>query len=116
MIHNLLDPVYMGGHIEAVKTSAFHWFWDPQGKWVIFWGGFGSCLSEFAILGVVWKHLNCNTKGCWRIGRHHVEGTPYKVCRRCHPTVPTAGASLAQIHGAHRWARDNKEKTHEHQS
>lgn len=35
-----------------------------------------------------WRHVNCHTDGCPRIGRYPVEGTPYKVCKACHPTVP----------------------------
>ena len=54
----------------------------------------------------LWHHLNCHTKGCWRIGRHAVEGTPYRVCRKCHPTVPDKGASKHHIHEAHHAAKE----------
>jgi hypothetical protein len=43
------------------------------------WGGFLSCLSEFAIVGTVWHGVNCHEKGCWRPG-HHVNGTV--VCHK----------------------------------
>lgn len=50
-----------------------------------FFSGFGSDLSEFAILGAILgayhKH-NCHVKGCWRIGKHTVDGTPF--CSRHH--------------------------------
>lgn len=28
------------------------------------WGGFLSCLSEFAIVGALWHSINCHEKGC----------------------------------------------------
>ncbi len=42
------------------------------------WGGFLSCLSEFAVVGALWHGVNCHEKGCWRLG-HNVNGT-----RACH--------------------------------
>ena len=65
-------------------------------RWNLFWGGIGSCLSEFAILGIVWHKLNCHAKGCYRIGLHHVEGTPYITCRRHHPVHPGSRAATAE--------------------
>jgi len=53
-----------------------------------FWSGAGSDISELAILGFVYgmvrKH-NCHSRGCWRIGRHLVDGTPW--CNRHHETA-----------------------------
>lgn len=72
------------------------WWWflhltgadNVSGPWYGFWSGFGSDLGELAIVGglisVYWKH-SCHAKGCWRIGRHPVEGTHWVVCRRHHP-------------------------------
>ena len=51
---------------------------DLSGRWYGFWSGFGSDLGEFAIVAVVWHHLNCHEPGCWRIARHHMNGR----CRR----------------------------------
>lgn len=76
------------------------WFWNPTGHWVIFWSGFGSCLTEFAIFGVVYHRLNCHQDGCRRIGLHKVEGTPYVVCRRHHPDIPDK-VTAEHIRGAH---------------
>lgn len=50
----------------------------------LFWSGFGSDLTEFAIIGVVYKHFKCQS--CYRIGKHKVEGTNYKTCHK-HLTV-----------------------------
>lgn len=59
---------------------------DIQYLW---WSGIGSDLTEFALLGAlvkVYVHLNCTVKGCRRIGKHPVDGTPYRTCHR-HATV-----------------------------
>ena len=76
--------------------------YNGNSRWYLFWGGFGSCLSELAILVVVWRKINCHAKGCYRIGLHHVEGTPYITCGKHHPTHPGSGAATAeQIAQAH---------------
>lgn len=78
------------------------------GRWAAFWGGIGSCLSEFAILGLLWRRINCHAKGCLRIGIHHVDGTPYTTCRKHHPDHPGSGAFTAeQIADAHAVAQGN---------
>ena len=49
---------------------------------ITFGPGFGSDLGELVIIGsiiTVYRHNNCAIKGCWRIGRHGVDGTPYKT-------------------------------------
>ena len=80
-----------------VITLIWHWFQNVTGtnisaggsKWYNFWSGFGSDFGEIAILGsifAVYKHHNCTVKGCFRIGRHPVDGTPYITCHR-HATL-----------------------------
>jgi hypothetical protein len=72
------------------------WYWighwmgidNGSGPWYLFWSGFGANLGELAIVaGLVSLYLrhNCHVKGCWRIGRHPVEGTTWVVCRKHHP-------------------------------
>lgn len=60
---------------------AIHSTWWPQGgQWEAFFSGPGSDFGELAILGGVlgaWHKVNCHQGGCWRIGRHHVDGTPW---------------------------------------
>jgi hypothetical protein len=59
-------------------------------------------LGEFAILGLVWRKVNCHAKGCFRVGLHHVEGTPYIACKKHHPTHPGSRSLTAeQIAQAH---------------
>jgi len=71
----------MIGHLLA------HWLGidNESGRWYAFWSGFGSDVSEFALLGAIYGMLrkhNCHSRGCWRIGRHVVGGTPW--CDRHH--------------------------------
>jgi hypothetical protein len=83
---------------------AWNFFWWPEsGGWYAFWSSFGACLTYFAIFAVVYRKLNCHAKGCWRIGLHHVEGTPYITCRHHHPAggAPTA-EKIRNAHEAHR--------------
>lgn len=75
-------------------------------RWNLFWGGFGSCLTEFAIVAVVWRKVNCHAKGCYRVGLHHVDGTPYITCKKHHPIHPGSGSATAdQIAQAHHAAQ-----------
>jgi hypothetical protein len=61
---------------------------DTTGRWYAFWSGAGSDIGELAIVGaliaMVRQH-NCEVHRCWRLGRHVVEGTGQKVCRKHHP-------------------------------
>ena len=73
-----------------------------------FWSGFGSDLGEATLISAVAvgvytgvRKANCHTKGCWRIGHHAVDGTPYIVCRHHHPGVPNDGPTHAHILKAH---------------
>ena len=61
---------------------------NASGPAYLFWSGFGSDLGELAIVGglvAMYRRHNCHVRGCWRIGRHPVEGTPHVVCRHHHP-------------------------------
>jgi hypothetical protein len=69
-----------------------------------FWSGFGSDLGEATLITAVAigvytgvRKVNCHTKGCWRIGHHQLDGTPYILCRHHHPHVPSGGASHEHI-------------------
>ena len=69
-----------------------------------FWSGIGSDLGEATLISAVGigvytgvRRVNCHTKGCWRIGKHRLDGTPYVLCRHHHPDVPSKGAT----HAAH---------------
>lgn len=60
---------------------------DSDGRWYAFWSGFGSDLTEFAIVGMVYNRLVCHEVGCWRLGKHHLADTPLTLCRKHHPEV-----------------------------
>jgi hypothetical protein len=74
-----------------------------------FWSGFGADLGEATLISAVGigvytgvRKVNCHTKGCWRIGHHALNGTPYILCRHHHPNVPTGGATHKHILEQHR--------------
>jgi hypothetical protein len=77
---------------------------NGSGRWYLWWSGAGADLGELAIIGglatIVRRH-NCEIHGCWRVGRHPVDGTGYVVCRRHHPDGPL---SAGQVAGQHREA------------
>jgi hypothetical protein len=77
---------------------------NGSGPVYLFWSGIFSALPSFGVFGLVagayYKH-NCHVQGCPRIGRHHVEGTPYVVCTRHHPDTPATLPTTAAIHDAY---------------
>ncbi|HEX3567507.1 MAG TPA: hypothetical protein VHU17_19250 [Acidimicrobiales bacterium] len=93
-------------HWVALHTGTLH---GGPDLYYNFWSGFGSDLGEATLISAVGigvytgvRKVNCHTKGCWRIGHHVLEGTPYILCRHHHPGVPTKGASHEQILEQHR--------------
>lgn len=64
--------------------------------WYGWWSGFAGDIPEFAILALLWRKINCHAKGCYRIGLHHVDGTPYTTCRTHHPVHKGGGAATAE--------------------
>jgi len=84
-------------------------------KYYNFWSGFGSDLGEATLISAVGlglytglRKVNCHTKGCWRIGKHQLAGTPYVLCRHHHPGVPSKGASHEHILEQHRRFRESQ--------
>lgn len=76
-------------HWLAIHTGSE----NEPGVYYGFWSGFGSDIQEFAIIaaaiGLYRKH-NCHVKGCWRVAKHPIEGSPYVVCRKHHPSIDGA--------------------------
>lgn len=93
-------------HWVALHTGILH---GGPDLYYNFWSGFGSDLGEATLITAVGvgvytgvRKVNCHTKGCWRIGHHQLEGTPYILCRKHHPMVPTKGATHEHILEVHR--------------
>lgn len=82
-------------------------FYGSTSQWYNFWSGFGSDIAEFSILiGVIafYRKHDCHVKGCWRFQHHAVEGTPYIVCRKHHPTIDRMPPTAEQVRTAHQAA------------
>lgn len=56
-----------------------HWMGldNASGPQYLFWSGiFGDITIFGGLLGMYYKHT-CHEKNCYRIGKHHIDGTPY---------------------------------------
>jgi hypothetical protein len=60
---------------------------NPSGKWYAFWSGFASDIPLVGGLILLFRKHVCHQPGCYRIGRHAIEGTPYIVCKKHHPQI-----------------------------
>ena len=103
-------------HWVALHTGTLH---GGPDVYYNFWSGFGSDLGEATLISAVAigvytgvRRVNCHTKGCWRIGHHALDGTPYILCRHHHPGVPSAGASHEHILEQHRKAMAARKAEH----
>ncbi len=92
-------------HWFALHTGTLH---GGPDVYYNFWSGFGSDLGEATLISAVcvgvytgMRKVNCHTKGCWRIGHHALEGTPYILCKHHHPDVPNHGATHEHILAEH---------------
>jgi hypothetical protein len=76
---------------------------DLSGPFYGWWSGAGSDLSELGILAALLthiRHINCEVRGCWRLGRH-ATAAGHKVCRHHHPDgAPIAKAVKIAHHTA----------------
>ena len=69
---------YILVHVMGVDYGVNYGRW----VWGNFWSGFGADLSMVgAMFGLYLKHI-CHTTGCYRLGRHQVNGTPW--CNKHH--------------------------------
>jgi hypothetical protein len=100
-------------HWLALHTGTLH---GGPDLYYNFWSGFGSDLGEATLISAVGigvytgvRKVNCHTKGCWRIGHHPLDGTPYILCRHHHPDVPSKGATHEHILEQHRQYKEEKE-------
>jgi hypothetical protein len=114
--------------VILVTDGLRHWFALHTGiqnggpdPYYNFWSGFGSDLGEATLISAVAigvytgvRKANCHTRGCWRIGHHALEGTPYILCRHHHPNVPNLGAThehILNVHRKHELAKAAEQRT-----
>jgi hypothetical protein len=75
---------------------------DSSGAWYAFWSGFGSDITMFVGFGAVawsfYRRHNCHVKGCWRVGRHAVDGTSHVVCKHHHPEGEPSHEDVIRAH------------------
>jgi hypothetical protein len=80
---------------------AARWTWhDPDGYNFI-----SGPLADITLLGgayAILRHHNCHVKGCWRVGRHPVDGTAYVVCRKHHPEKSPTAEQVRTAHTEHK--------------
>jgi len=100
-------------HWLALHTGTLH---GGPDLYYNFWSGFGSDLGEATLITAVGvgvytgvRKVNCHTKGCWRIGHHPLDGTPYILCKHHHPHVPTKGATHEHILEQYRQYKEAQE-------
>jgi hypothetical protein len=77
----------------------------------LWWSGAGSDLGELAIIGgllTVARRHNCEVHGCWRLGRHAVEGTGHRVCRRHNPEGTVTAAHVRERYRLYIGSRPGK--------
>ena len=121
------------GHWLEVHTGTI----NEPGPYYGFWSGFGSDLTEFAIIGTIatgvyqlFKKYNCHHPGCWRVGNHPAAGGQFSLCYRHHPDYqgkkPTQdliqrlhnehlerqAAMLSRLHEIHRHLTDKPAAAH----
>lgn len=61
---------------------------NVSGRWYAFWSGIAGELSWVGAAAVIYRRHNCQARGCWRLGKHPVDGSPWVVCRKHHPDLP----------------------------
>jgi hypothetical protein len=100
-------------HWLAVHTGTV----NEPGVWYGFWSGFGADISEYAILVALsaglyhsFRRHNCHERGCWRIGLHHVDGTPFIACRKHHPVLKGHKLPKGHMAEAYRLAQEEKHR------
>ncbi|MCB1040816.1 MAG: hypothetical protein R2701_00210 [Acidimicrobiales bacterium] len=112
--------------IVTLQGTVRHWVAEHTGLlksgpdiYYNFWSGFGADLGEGTLIVAVGvgvstflRKVNCHAKGCWRIGRHELEGTPYVLCRHHHPDVPNEGATHDRILAEHHRSKLERDACH----
>jgi hypothetical protein len=103
------------GHWLQVHTGIV----DEPGPYYGFWSGFGSDLTEFAIIGTIataayqlFKKYNCHYPGCWRVGNHQAAGGQFSLCYHHHPDYQGRKPTFELIQRLHRENLERQEAIH----
>ena len=79
-----------------------HYFGTDGGAFYNFYSGiFGVLVITGGLLTNAWvnaRRHNCHQPGCWRVGRLPVDGTPFVVCHRHHPSPPQKDTIARRYH------------------
>jgi len=93
------------GHWLEVHTGTV----NEPGPYYGFWSGFGSDLTEFAIIGTIAtgvyqlvKKYNCHQPGCWRVGNNPAAARQFSLCYRHHPGYQGSEPTLELIQRLHK--------------
>ena len=70
---------------------------DANGKPYLFYSGFLGNMTIVATGFMAIRNMGCHQKRCWRVGRHRLDGTPYRLCSRHHPSVPDLGPDAQDL-------------------
>jgi hypothetical protein len=107
--------IVTAGVIHSVAGWLYHtlvFTWQDPGGYNFVSGPLPN-ITLIAAAVALMRHHNCHARGCWRLGRHPVDGTRYIVCRHHHPN---AGApSAEEIHAAHAAAQSTMNLTNDPQ-
>lgn len=84
------------GFVHAIgldtQASAEYAFFSGFGAWL------SSTLGLSAIVVTLWSHLGCHVDLCARLGRFHVAGEIYRVCRKHHAEITGHHGALSVRH------------------
>ena len=100
-------------HLASASSLSWYWLWHPlEGPGYQFWSGIGSDIGEITLLALAiswWRHINCASPHCWRLGKHPTADGLHKLCRKHHPDLPDHPLSLPEIHERHEAAKPSEE-------
>jgi hypothetical protein len=83
----------------AINTYLAH---PLKGNGYQWWSGLAGEAGWIVGLLTFWRHVNCHSPGCLRIGSHRTADGLHRLCRRHHPDLPNRRLSLAEIHERHK--------------
>lgn len=70
---------------------------NASGAWYLWWSGVGADLGIIGAAVGLYRRVNCEVHGCWRVGRH-ATAAQHRVCRKHHPMDKLTPADVAAAH------------------